>query len=57
MSQAQKYLALYSGALTVMVTGGLLMGLAPAKPRAFDEINVQRINIVEPDGNAAHGDF
>ncbi|MGH8175385.1 MAG: hypothetical protein ACREV5_03870 [Steroidobacter sp.] len=48
---SQKFLAAYSGVLTVMVTGALLSGFATDhRSPKFDTITVQRINIVEPDG-------
>src|SRR5450432_581455 len=45
---AQRLLAIYSATLTGVLAILLLTGAAK-KPR-FDEIDVQRINVVEPDG-------
>jgi hypothetical protein len=50
----QRFLAIYSGILTIVFAVTVLSGLTAQKPAPakanFDEINVQRINIVEPDG-------
>lgn len=50
----ERFLVVYSGVLTAVVAGALLVGAAPAaKPAAnarFDEIDVQRINVREADG-------
>lgn len=47
----QKLLAGYAGLLTLVVTVALLSGFTPLAGRPhFEEIDVQRINIVEPDG-------
>lgn len=43
----EKLLAVYSGVLTLAFAAVLLMG---QRKVSFDEINAQRINIVEPDG-------
>ena len=49
--QSQRFLTVYSGVLTVVFAGTLLSGFAfRSKQTKFDEINVRRINIVEPDG-------
>jgi hypothetical protein len=46
-----RFLTIYSAALTVVVAITLLCAFAAQKkPPVFDEINVRRINIVEPDG-------
>lgn len=46
-----KFLAVYSGAVTAALMVVLLSGFAPARKKAvFDEIEVKRINLVEPDG-------
>jgi hypothetical protein len=46
-----RFLAVYSGVLTVVFAATLLSCFAGAlKKQAFEEITVQRINIVEPDG-------
>ena len=47
-----KFLAIYSGTLTVVFAASVLMGatqVATHKTK-FEEIDVQRINVVEPDG-------
>ncbi len=50
-TSAQRFLAIYSGVLTTIFAATILGGLAKRTDTAtFDEINVQRINIVEPDG-------
>jgi hypothetical protein len=47
----QRYLTIYSGAITGAFPVTLLGGFAPQnKKSTFDEITVQRINVVEPDG-------
>ena len=47
----QRFLTVYSGVLTVAFAVTVLCGFVlPAKKTAFEEIDVQRINIVEPDG-------
>jgi hypothetical protein len=48
---AQRFLMIYSGVLTAVFAVTLLGGLVaqPQKPK-FDEIDVQRINVYEPDG-------
>jgi len=46
----EKFLVVYSGVLTVVFAGAVLLGAAPAKHARFDEIDVQRINVIEPDG-------
>src|SRR5438270_3730694 len=43
-------LVAYSSVVTVAVIAVLLSGFAGRKATTFDEITVQRINIVEPDG-------
>ena len=46
-----RFLTIYSGVLTTVFAITLLGGFAgPAKKSVFGEIDVQRINIVEPDG-------
>ncbi len=47
---SQKFLAVYSGVLTIMLCTALLTGFADYRGPKFDTITVQRINIVEPDG-------
>ena len=46
----QRTLAIYSGALTALVAVMLLTGFSRAESTRLDEITVQRINVVEPDG-------
>lgn len=47
-----KFLAIYSGTLTFVFAASVLMGATQisARKSKFEEIEVQRINIVEPDG-------
>ncbi len=46
-----RFLAIYSGILTIVFAVTLLAGFAPkANKVSFEEMDVQRINIVEPDG-------
>ena len=46
-----RFLAIYSGILTVAFAAAMLTGFSPAANRArFEEIDVQRINIIEPNG-------
>ena len=46
-----RLLAVYSGAVTAALMVTLLSGFTPARKKAvFDEIEVKRINLVEPDG-------
>jgi hypothetical protein len=47
---SQRFLAAYSGVLTLIVTVAVVSGFTTDHRRQFDTINVQRINIVEPDG-------
>jgi hypothetical protein len=48
---SQRFLAAYSGILTVVFLFTVLSGFARVGPKTtFDEITVHRINIVEPDG-------
>jgi hypothetical protein len=47
----QRFLAIYSGVLTITIAVTVLGGFAAEhKKTDFEEINVQRINLVEPDG-------
>src|SRR5260370_4381924 len=47
----QRFLTIYSGVLTVVFAVAILSGFSRVtKPTTFDEINVRRINVVEPDG-------
>ena len=46
-----RFLATYSGSLTILFVLAILYGLAhAASTQNFDEITVHRINVVEPDG-------
>ena len=45
-----KVLAIYSSVLTTGLAALALSGSAAAKPQSFDEIDVRRINVREPDG-------
>ena len=47
---SQRFPAIYSGVLTLIFATVVLLGAAETKKSSFDEINVRRINIVEPDG-------
>ena len=50
---SRRFLALYSGGLTMALMVVLLSGFSTGSKKGkadFDEINVRRINIVEPDG-------
>ncbi|HEY0783897.1 MAG TPA: hypothetical protein VGE98_15680 [Thermoanaerobaculia bacterium] len=48
--KAQRFLVVYSGVLTVLFATTVLIAARPSQPKSFDEITVQRINVVEPDG-------
>src|SRR5215831_9625613 len=45
-----RVLAIYSSVLTTVLTAFVLAGSVAAKPQSFDEIDVRRINVREPDG-------
>lgn len=47
---SQKYLAIYSGVLTVAFGAIVLTGATSTRSEKFDVIDVQRINVREPDG-------
>src|ERR1039458_1759823 len=48
---SSRFLTIYSGVLTAVFAVTILGGFpGPAKKSTFEEIYVQRINIVEPDG-------
>lgn len=49
MSKANGFLSLYAGVLTLVFLGGAVYATGN-HAQAMDEITVQRINIVEPDG-------
>jgi hypothetical protein len=46
----QRVLLVYSGVLTAVLCAVLLSGATAAKKTSFDEIDVKRINLIEPDG-------
>lgn len=46
----QRILIVYSGVLTAVLAAGLFTGFIGFRANSFDEINVRRINIREPDG-------
>ena len=46
----QRFLTIYSGVLSVAFAVTILSGSSVTKPTTFDEINVRRVNVVEPDG-------
>src|SRR5581483_8205902 len=46
-----RFLSIYSGALTAVFAFTVLSGFANSRKTTFDEIYVQRINVVEPDGS------
>jgi hypothetical protein len=46
----QRLLLVYSGVLTVVLCAVLLSGATSSKKSSFDEIDVKRINLIEPDG-------
>jgi hypothetical protein len=46
---SQKILSIYASIVSTLVLGVLLMGAKP-EPAHFDELNVHRLNITEPDG-------
>ena len=50
MPKAQRFLVAYSGVLTCILTAVVLMGFGPSRDKTFEEITVQRLNVVEPDG-------
>lgn len=51
MSLSQRFLMIYSGVLTVVFAFVMLGGSRPADKKAsFEEIDVKRINVIEPDG-------
>jgi len=48
---SQRFLAIYSGVLTVVFAATILAGFAASQGKQkFGEIEVERINVVEPDG-------
>ena len=48
-----KILAVYSAVLTTLLAAFTLAGSAAAKVQRFDEVDVHRINVREPDGHSA----
>jgi hypothetical protein len=46
----QRFLAIYSGVLTIVFAVTLLCGFAALRSQSFDQLTVHRINFVEPDG-------
>jgi len=51
MFSTQRFLTIYSGILTCAFAATVLSGMSTRSKKAtFDEINVRRINVVEPDG-------
>ncbi len=50
-SRGGRYLAIYAGVLTVVFAGTVLSGFTgKSNPARFEELDVQRLNLVEPDG-------
>ncbi|MGY0612807.1 MULTISPECIES: hypothetical protein [unclassified Luteimonas] len=50
MTRAERLLTLYSGVLTLAVATALLTGATSGNKTSFEEIDVQRLNLREPDG-------
>lgn len=50
MRYSERFLVVYSGVLTVALAAVLLTGARSTGTATFDEIDVQRINLREPDG-------
>jgi hypothetical protein len=46
----QRFLAIYSGVLTIVFAITVLCGFAALRSQSFDQLTVHRINFVEPDG-------
>lgn len=46
----QRFLVIYSGVLTAVFAVSMLTGFSKIPATSFDEINVHRINVREPDG-------
>lgn len=46
----QRFLAIYSGVLTLVFAVTVICGFAAPRNETFDQITVHRINFVEPDG-------
>lgn len=49
-TRSQRYLAAYAGLLTLAFAAVVLTGAAESRKATFEEIDVQRINVREPDG-------
>lgn len=50
MTRTERLLTAYSGLLTIAVAASLLMGASSGNKASFEEIDVQRLNLREPDG-------
>ena len=50
MSKSERYLAWYSGVVTLAFAAVVLTGAAASRNASFDRIDVQRIDVREPDG-------
>src|SRR4029453_9682192 len=52
LANSERFLVVYSGGLTAVFVATIFLGAKQAASRkeAFNEVDVQRINIVEPDG-------
>ena len=46
----QRFLAIYSGVLTIVFAVSVLCGFAALRSQSLDQLTVHRINFVEPDG-------
>jgi hypothetical protein len=46
----QRFLAIYSGILTIVFAVTVLCGFAAPHSQSFDQLTVHRINFIEPDG-------
>src|SRR5258706_5665101 len=52
-----KILVVYSTVLTTLLAAFTLAGSAAAKVQRFDEIDVHRLNVREPERHSPHGDL
>jgi hypothetical protein len=50
LASRERFLEIYAGVLTAVFAITVFGGFAESRKTAFDEIDVDRINIVEPDG-------
>ena len=50
MTRSERFLTLYAGVLTLAVATALLTGATTGSKASFEEIDVQRLNLREPDG-------